>query len=419
MAGGARRMTAGKRPSKRPAKARAGKVSAVRRQSAVVAAVGKGPSTSSRELKTPSAHVESLVATLVHDLGKMIEAARKQVAVAANAALTTLYWQVGRRVRAEVLKGRRAEYGAQIVAAVGRQLEGRYGRGFGEKSLRHMLRFAEAFPRAEIVSTLRRQLSWSHFKQLIYIQDELKRAFYVEMCRIEGWSTRSLARKIDGMLYERTALSKKPEELIRRELAGLREKGEVTPALIFQDPYMLDFLQLADTYSEKDLESAILREIERFLLELGVGFAFVERQKRITLDGDDYYVDLLFFHRRMRRLVAIELKIGDFKPADAGQMELYLRWLDRHERQPSEQAPLGIILCAGKKRETIEILDLDARGIHVAEYLTDLPPREVLEERLHRAIEAARNRLVLGPGLDADLAIPAPPAKSRGAPRRR
>lgn len=275
-----------------------------------------------------------------------------------------------------------------------------------------MVRFAQAFATPEIVSALRRQLSWSHFKQLIYIDDELKRSFYAEMCRIEGWSTRVLAQKIDGMLFERTALSKKPEDLVRKELAVLREKGQLTPALVFQDPYMLDFLELADTYSEKDLEAAILREIERFLLELGASFAFVDRQKRITLDGDDYYLDLLFFHRRMQRLVAIELKIGDFKPADSGQIELYLRWLDRHERQPTEQSPLGIILCAGTKRETVEYLDLGARGIHVAEYLTDLPPREVLEERLRRAIEAARNRLVLGAGIDVDLKTTG--AKARG-----
>ncbi len=197
------------------------------------------------------------------------------------------------------------------------------------------------------------------------------------------------------------------KQLIRKEFAEFREKGELTPSLVFQDPYMLDFLERADTYSEKDLESAILREIERFLLELGTGFAFVERQKRITFDGDDFYIDLLFFHRRMRRLVAIELKIGDFKPADSGQMELYLCWLDRHERQPSEQAPLGIILCAGKKRETVEYLDLGARGIHVAEYLTDLPPREVLEERLQRAIEVARHRLASSPGTDVALPITA------------
>jgi predicted nuclease of restriction endonuclease-like (RecB) superfamily len=317
---------------------------------------------------------ETDVATLVHDLGQLIEAARHQVATAANASLTTLYWQVGNRVRKEALDERRAEYGARIVNAVGRELEIRYGRGFGEKSLRHMIRFAETFPDGEIVSALRRQLSWSHFKHLIYIPDALKRDFYTEMCRIERWSTRILARKVSGMLYERTALSRKPEQLIRQELRALRRKGEVSPAMIFQDPYMLDFLQLADTYSEKDMESAILREIERFLLELGAGFTFVERQKRITLDGDDYYIDLLFFHRRMRRLIAIELKIGDFKPSDSGQIEVYLRWLDRHEREPSEETPLGIILCAGKKRETVEYLDLDARGIHVAEYLTELPP---------------------------------------------
>jgi predicted nuclease of restriction endonuclease-like (RecB) superfamily len=335
----------------------------------------------------------------------MIEAARHKVAVAANAALTTLYWQLGRHVCTEILQGRRAEYGAQIVAAVGRQLESLHGRSFGEKNLRRMVQFAELFPDPQIVAALLRQLGWTHFKLLIPLKEPLKREFYAEMCRIEHWSTRELHRKIEGMLYERTALSKKPEDLIRRELAAVREKDELTPALVFQDPYMLDFLALADTYSEKDLESAILREIERFLLELGAGFAFVERQKRITLDGDDSYVDLLFFHRRMQRLVAIELKLGDFKPADSGQMELYLRWLDRHERRPGEAPPLGIILCAGKKRETVEYLDLDARGIHVAEYLTDLPPREILEERLRRAMETARNRLVLGARLDADMPL--------------
>lgn len=344
----------------------------------------------SSDLLTPE------VSGLVRDIGALIDAARKHVSVSANAELTGLYWQIGQRLNTEVLEQRRAEYGAEVVSAAGRQLERRYGRGFGEKSLRHMIRFARTFPSLEIVSALWRQLSWTHFKQLIYVEDELKRSFYIEMSRVEGWSTRALAERIDGMLFERTALSKKPEVLIREELSALRAKGEVSPALVLRDPYMLDFLELADTHSEKDLESAILREIERFILELGAGFAFIERQKRITLDGDDYYIDLLFFHRRMQRLVAIELKIGDFKPADSGQMELYLRWLDRHERQPSEQAPLGIILCAGKKRETVAYLDLDTRGIHVAEYITELPPREVLEERLHRAIEAARNDLIRG-----------------------
>jgi predicted nuclease of restriction endonuclease-like (RecB) superfamily len=330
---------------------------------------------------------------LALDIGNLIESARGQVAQAANAALTTLYWQIGTRIHQDVLKARRAEYGAQIVSAVGRQLEAHYGRGFGEKSLRHMVRFAEAFPDAEIVSALRRQLAWTHFKQIIYIDHPLKREFYAEMCRAEGWSTRTLQQKIDSMLFERTALSKKPEQIIRKELSALRQGDQVSPDLVFQDPYLLDFLGLRDTFSEKDLESALLREIERFLLQLGAGFAFVERQKRITLDGDDYYIDLLFFHRRMRRLVVIELKIGEFKPADSGQVELYLRWLDRHERQPGEEAPVGIILCAGKKRETVEYLDLGERGIHVAEYLTELPPREVLRQRFHLALATARARV--------------------------
>lgn len=371
------------------------------------AAKARSVTRATKQLSIRGASGERAVSTLVQELSSMIEAARNQVAVAANAALTTLYWELGQRVRTEVLRGQRAEYGARIVAAVGRQLETQYGRGFGEKNLRRMVQFAAAFPDAQIVATLRRQLSWAHIRQLIPLKDPLQREFYAEMSRVEGWSTRVLAEKINGMLFERTALSKKPEALIRQELAGLREKDELTPSLVFRDPYMLEFLQLADTYSEKDFESAILREIERFLLELGNGFAFVERQKRISLDGDDYYLDLLFFHRRMRRLVAIELKIGDFKPADSGQMELYLRWLDRHERQPDEQPPLGIILCAGKKRETVEYLDLDARGIHVAEYLTELPRREVLEDRLHRAINAARSRLSLR--VDGNPVDPAPP----------
>jgi predicted nuclease of restriction endonuclease-like (RecB) superfamily len=333
---------------------------------------------------------------LVKDLGAMIESAQQRVAGAANAALTTLYWQVGQRVRTEVLGAQRAEYGEQLVIVVGQQLERQFGRGFGEKNLRRMVLFAGVFPDAQIVATLSRQLGWSHFVELLPLKEPLKRDFYAEMARVERWSVRELREKLQNMLYERTALSKKPEKLIRKELQALRKTDELSPSLVLRDPYVLDFLQLKDTFSEKDLESAILRELERFLLELGAGFAFVDRQKRITVDGDDFHLDLLFFHRRLKRLVAIELKLGDFKPADFGQLELYLRWLDKHERQPGEKPPLGIILCAGKKRESVEYLNLDARGIHVAEYVTQLPPREVLEDRLHRAITTARARLAPG-----------------------
>jgi predicted nuclease of restriction endonuclease-like (RecB) superfamily len=327
------------------------------------------------------------------EVRELILAARQQVAQVVNAGLTVLYWQIGTRIRQDILGKKRAEYGAEIVAALGRQLEAEFGRGFGARNLFRMLRFAEVFPDPRIVSALRTQLGWTHFRQIIAMGDPLKRDFYAEMCRLEQWSTRTLEKKIQSMLYERTALSRKPDRLIRQELEALRGEDKLTPDLVFQDPYVLDFLGLKDTYSEKDLENALLREIERFLLELGAGFAFLERQKRITLDGDDYYMDLLFFHRKLRRLVVIELKLADFKPADVGQVELYLRWLDRHERQTGEDAPLAIILCAGKKRETVEYLDLGRSGIHVAEYLTELPPREVLRERFHQALTVARARL--------------------------
>lgn len=350
---------------------------------------------------------------LLEELRELIGSARLQTAQAVNAALTALYWQIGDRIRREILREQRAEYGAEIVSALGRQLSVEFGRGFSEKSLRHMLRFVEVFPDFQIVSSLMRQLTWTHFLSLIYLKDPLQRDFYAEMCRLEKWSTRTLQSRVQSMLYERTAISKKPEKLIEQELKALREEDAFTPDLVFRDPYFLDFLGLQDTYSEKDLEAAILREMEAFLLELGSGFAFVARQKRITVDGDDYYLDLLFYHRRLRRLVVIELKLGDFKPADKGQVELYLRWLDRHERQAEEESPIALILCAGKKRETIEYLNLGASGIHVAEYLTELPSREVLAERLHEAVRLARLRLAQA----HDSAIEKPSAKSGQKPK--
>ena len=331
--------------------------------------------------------------TLALEVRELILQAREGVARAVDSTLTTLYWHVGLRVRQDILKEKRAGYGEKIVHALSALLVAEFGRGFAVRNLFNMIRFAEAFPDEQIVSALRSQLTWTHFKSLVYIEDPLKRDFYAEMCRIEGWNTRTLAKKIDSMLFERTALSKKPNKLIRQELDALRAEDRLTPDLVFRDPYFLDFLGLKDTYAEKDLESALLREIESFLLELGTGFAFVARQKRITLDGVDYHMDLVFYHRRLKRLVVVELKLGDFQPADFGQIELYLRWLDRHERQPGEERPMGLILCAGKKAETVEYLDLDRSGVHVAEYLTELPPRQVLQQKLHDAVRLARARL--------------------------
>lgn len=346
-----------------------------------------------RPLKLAAAAVPDVPQALLTELRELIQHARLSTVRAVDEQLCDLYWRIGTRVRQEILKEQRAEYGAGIVSAVGRQLEAEYGRGFAEKSIRHMIRFAEAFPDEKIVSALRRQLSWTHFKRLSYLEDPLKRDFYAQMCRVENWPTRTLEKKIDSMLFERTALSRKPAELIEQELEALRDEDKLTLDLVFRDPYLLDFLGLKNTYAEKDLEAAILREMESFILELGVGFAFLERQKRITVDGDDYYLDLLFFHRRLRRLVAIELKLSDFKPAYKGQMELYLRWLDQYERREGEEVPIGLILCAGKKEETVRLLDMAASGIRVAAYWTDALPREQLQIKLHEAVALARRHL--------------------------
>ncbi len=343
---------------------------------------------------TPNAPQSAAASTqLLGDIRSLIEQGRQQLASAVNSALTLLYWHIGQRIRTEVLQGERAAYGEQIVTTLSAQLEQEYGRGFSGKNLRHMLRFAEVFPDAAIVSAARRQLSWTHFRALIYIDDTLKRDFYLQMCQQEGWSTRVLQERMDSMLFERTALSRQSQELLATELAQLRSTGDLTPALLLKDPYVLDFLGLQDRYLEKDLEDAILRELENFLLELGAGFTFVARQKRIQLDQDDFYIDLLLYNRRLKRLVAIELKLGEFKAADKGQMELYLRWLAKHEQEPGEAPPLGIILCSGKKQQQIELLELDASGIHVAEYLTALPPKAVLQAKLMDAIERSRERL--------------------------
>jgi predicted nuclease of restriction endonuclease-like (RecB) superfamily len=331
--------------------------------------------------------------TLLHELRSLIEETRATVATTVNAALSTLYWQIGKRINQEILKGERGDYGKEILATLSQQLSREYGNGFSYSALTRMVQFFEAFPDARIVATLSQTLSWSHFRELLPLSKALQRDFYAEMCRVERWSVRTLRKKIDSMLFERTALSKKPDELIRLELDGLRDEDRFTPDLVFRDPYFLDFLGLKDRYLENDLEDAILRELEQFLLELGAGFTFVARQKRIQVDSDDYYLDLLFFHRRLKRLVAIELKLGQFKPADKGQMELYLRWLDRHERQDGEESPIGLILCAGRKRETVELLELEQSGIRVAEYLTELPPRNILEQELHKAITQARHMM--------------------------
>lgn len=320
------------------------------------------------------------------ELRALIAASRQRLAGAVNAELTRLYWTVGRRLAAEVLRGERASYGARLLDQLGQQLALEFGRGFESRNLRRMMRFAEAFPNAAIVSTLSTQLSWSHLVAIVALKTPEARAFYAQRCTQERWSVRELNHQIDRKAYERT-------EIAQAQTAGLPTSTETAPALVFKDPYFLDFLGLRQGHDEADLETAILRQLEGFILELGRGFAFVERQKRMVIDGEDFYLDLLFFHRRLRRLVAIELKLGRFKAAHKGQMELYLKWLDKHERQAGEEAPIGLILCAESSREQVELLQMHKDGITVAEYWTELPPKAELERELHAALVEARERL--------------------------
>ncbi|EGQ8204223.1 DUF1016 domain-containing protein [Vibrio cholerae] len=330
---------------------------------------------------------------LSQEVAALIRTAKQRAAAAINNEITLLYWQVGNRIHQEVLGGERADYGKQVIATLATELTAQYGKGWSKRNLAQMVKFAEVFTDAHIVQTLSAQLSWSHFVILCAIDDPLKRDFYTSMAMQERWSTRTLDERIGALLFERTAISKKPDETIVAELTELRVSGQYNKNLLLKDPYILDFLELNDRYLEKDLEDAILRDIEQFLLELGAGFTFVARQKRIQIDNDDFYIDLLFYNRKLKRLVAIDLKLEKFKHSHKSQMELYLSWLKKYETEEGENPPLGIILCSSKKQEQIELLEMEGSDIHVAEYLTRLIDVELLEQKLQHSIANAKQRL--------------------------
>ncbi|HQQ02405.1 MAG TPA: PDDEXK nuclease domain-containing protein [Bacteroidales bacterium] len=326
--------------------------------------------------------VENTEQVLLQELSRLIEQSQNNVIKQVNSVLNLLFWQVGKRINDHILHNKRADYGKQIVVTLSRQLMEKYGRNFEERNLRRMLQIAEQFSDFEMVVTLSRQLSWSHFLALIPLKTIEAKLFYAQKSASEGWGVRELRKQIAIKTFERILLA----------------NTQLTPDNththnVFKDPYLLDFLGLKDEYLEKDLENAILKELEKFILELGKGFAFVDRQKRMIIDGDDYNLDLLFYHRKLKRLVAIELKLGKFKAKHKGQMELYLKWLNRYERQDGEEAPIGLILCAETSREQIELLELHKDGIMVAEYLTELPPKNILEQKLHQALTEAKERI--------------------------
>ncbi len=330
---------------------------------------------------------------LFSDLCSIIDKTRHRVATTVNSGMTLMYWGIGNRINTEVLGNERAEYGKKIVVTVSQQLQERYGKGYEPRTIRRMMNFAAKFPDIQIVSTLLSQLQWSHFLQVLPIKDNLHCEFYLTMAASERWSVRTLRDRIDSMLYERTLISGKPEEFIKTELAKLRDDNVLSPDLVFKSPYFLDFTGLKGYYSEHDLEDMLLAELQKFILELGSGFSFVDRQKRMVIDGEDFKLDLLFYHRKLKRLIAIDLKLGKFKAAYKGQMELYLRWLDKYERQEGEESPLGLLLCSEGGQEQIELLKLGDAGIQVSQYYTELPDKKLLQDHLHRQIEIAQERV--------------------------
>jgi predicted nuclease of restriction endonuclease-like (RecB) superfamily len=315
------------------------------------------------------------------EISEFIELSKQTVRVQANSVLTALFWKIGQRIRQEVLAEKRAAYGQEIVVSLSKKLVERYGRNFEEKNLRRMVQFAEQFEDDNFVVTLSRQLTWSHILVILPLKNSTARNYYIHQTSQQSWGVRELRRQIQLKSFERT-------EIANAQIGD----GMMVPLNTFKDPYLLDFLGLKNTYLETDLENAILVQLEQFILELGKGFAFVERQKRMIIDGSDYYLDLLFYNRQIKRLVAIELKLGKFEASHKGQMELYLKWLNKYEKQEGENHPIGLILCAESSKEQIELMELHNDGIVVAEYLTQMPPRREMEKKLKELWAEAKDK---------------------------
>jgi predicted nuclease of restriction endonuclease-like (RecB) superfamily len=319
---------------------------------------------------------------LYEEISSMIEQSKRTIYSQANSVTVLLFWKIGQRINNEVLKNKRADYGKQIVVALSRDLAEKYGRAFGDRNLRRMMQFNEQFPSFEIVSPLATQLSWAHFIEILPLKKYEAKLFYLD----------EAARGLIGKRALREMISRKTYE--RKEIADTQiSSASPIPIGTFKDPYLFDILGIKDEYLEADLEEAILREIEKFILEFGKGFAFVERQKRMIIDGRDYKLDLLFYNRDLKRLVAVELKYGRFDARDSGQLKLYLGWLDKYERREGENAPIGLILCSESGREEIELLKLDRDGILVAEYWTALPPKAEFEQKIQIILSETRERL--------------------------
>jgi predicted nuclease of restriction endonuclease-like (RecB) superfamily len=325
---------------------------------------------------------------LLFGIEQLIERTGRSIAVYLNTQISCLYWSIGNYIITEMQYEIYSQHGQQILATLSQTLTEKFGKGYTHSALTRMMKVAEAYSE-EMFATVSQTLSWSHFIELVAIEDTTKRLFYQQMCMVENWSIRTLRQKEDSMLFERTVIAAKPDDVILQTLQKT-DNTNLSPDLVFKNTYILDFLGLNGYFSEKDLEDAILSQLEKFILELGQGFAFVERQKRIPVDSIDYSLDLLFYHRKLSRLVAIDLKLGKFKPKYKGQMELYLKYLQKYEKQPHENSPIGLLLCSEGNTEHIELLLLDEENIKVAQYLTAFPDKQWFVEKLNKSIAIAQ-----------------------------
>jgi predicted nuclease of restriction endonuclease-like (RecB) superfamily len=333
--------------------------------------------------------------TILSEMVDLLETARRSSARAINAIMTATYWQIGRRIVEIEQRGRKRKdyYGEEIVDRLSTDLTARFGRGFGRRNLFQMKAFYLAFSDTEIVQTVSAQsrtgdlakrfpLSWSHYVKLLAVRDEKARAFYEAEALRGGWSVRQLDRQIGTQFYQRTLLSRNKAAMLTK---GVQAKPEdfVTPEEEIKDPFVLEFLDLKDEYSESELEAALIQHLEKFLLELGNDFTFVGRQRRLRIDDEWYRVDLLFYHRRLRCLIIIDLKLTKLTHADVGQMHLYCNYAKDHWTLPGENPPIGLILCVGKG-PTLAKYALEGlpNKIMASEYLTTLPDVSVLEKKL-------------------------------------
>ncbi len=330
----------------------------------------------------------------IEEIRLLINQSKSNISRFINSQMTILYWHIGKRIKEEIIQDNKAEYGTQTIKNLAKVLASEYGKGFSQANLFYMIQFYSFIPSLEILQTVSGKLSWSHIVELLAIKTKEEQDFYAYMAIESKWSVRELRHNIHIMSYERTLASQKSKTALKIPSISKEQADELMqPDILLKDPYILEFLQLPNNFYENELENAILKEIGKFLLELGTGFSFLARQKRITVDGDHFYIDLLFYNRKLKRMIVLELKKGKFKPEYKGQMEFYLNYLKEHETLPGEEAPIGIILCTEKSHSQVQLMDLLNSGIHVAEYWTELPPREVFERKVQEIVLQAKENI--------------------------